>query len=243
MGRVSPHQVLGIASTWCAGMIFWLAACSQSESTHNSHLSDVVNVFEMVAVAPENTIEMCQDLPTQYREQCLLLGAEHLQRKNPDKVEDICPLLNAETKGECWFHLAERTNSIGHCTLATPYEKDCQLHLLSRQLFRSKSDDWNTMLDTAKSYNVDPSSVEGKTVLFRHLLSNSDTIDTSRCNKTSDSMACILAAKSLYRDRLRYAEHQKTFPCTSDIPLDMQHLDAPELTDIFDEFFKVLCVN
>ena len=221
-------------------MILLLLACAPSEPVNQTHLSDVVETLELVVTDPAKTVQICQTLPFEHRDQCYLLGAEHLQRHNPEEVEKICPLLQSDSKGECWFRLAEKTNNNIFCILATPYEQDCQLHLLSRQLFRSKSDDWNTILGIAKEYQVDPTTKGAK--LFCSVTGYpSQTPFKHPLRRYIDENACIMAAESLYRDRLRYAEHQKTFSCSSDIPLNMQHQESPELTEIFDEFKSVIC--
>ena len=225
-------------------MIVWLLACGSVENTKPTPLADVATTFEKVAQDPSQTVELCKMLtPTTQRDQCYLIGAENLQRKQPEKVADICPLILSEVQGECWFRLAERTSDPNHCDLSTPYELDCRLHLLSRQLFRSKSDEWSTLIDTAHKYSIDPNSVEGKTVLFRHWLSINDSIQPTRCTKTLDESSCLLAAQGLYRDRLRYSVHTQSFPCTADLPVSIQHNDAPVLKNIYTEFHRVHCVD
>lgn len=217
-------------------------ACTLPTSSHSS-VSTIADTLEQVQRNPVDTIDLCKTLsPTSVEQDCLLMGAENLFPIHPTAVEDVCRRLTDTVQGECWFRLAERTGKPQFCELATPFEMDCRLHLLSRWLFRHPKASWSSMHDQATAFGVDPDSTVGQTVLYRHLVSIDTPMNPSVCTQTDNPLACRKAAEGVYRDRLRYAEHQGDFPCQLQPNEDAHHNDSTLLKPIYEEFHRANCI-
>lgn len=217
-------------------------ACTVPTPSSPSSVTTIAATLEQVALNPIDTLSLCNTLsPRSVQQDCLLLGSEKLFSINPDAVEDICHRLKDTAQGECWFRLAERTQTPQFCELARPFEMDCRMHLLSRWLFRHPKASWTDMQNQANLYGVDPTSTEGQTVLYRHLVSIDTPMKPVVCEQTDNPVACHRAAESVYRDRLRYVEHQGTFPCNLQPNDTAHHNNSTVLKPIYEEFHRANC--
>ena len=228
-------------------LCLWLSLISATiqtsgcEST-STPLPTVVKILETVENTPDQTKDLCNNLhPLDTKMECILIGAHALSKIDPVKSQELCSLLTNTARGECWFRLAERTDDPNLCTDATPFTKDCRLHLLSRWMFRHPDSTWEELLTRAIHYNVDPTSTDGETVLYRHILSTKNPLNMEVCLSKPNPNACRLAGKGIYRDRLRYAEHKAAFPCTLTNQHPLHHTNDPSLHPIYEEFNRALC--
>ena len=200
--------------------------------------------MELVTARPTETETICSTLrPDSVQQDCLWWGAEQLMRTDADLAAKVCGELEGILAGECWFQLAEKQDQPTFCSQASPFVEDCQIHLLSRWLFRHPHTDWKEMTVRAEHYGIDPASKIGETVLYRHLVSVSQPMELSICAQTANQGACLLAGSGVYRDRLRYAEEQHTFPCTIDNQHALFHNAHPTLHPIYQEFYEANCVS
>ena len=95
---------------------------------------EFLTIVEKVQQNPQQAISICSSLSQQkQKEDCLLIGVEKLRKVNVAATEEICEHLE-QNRGECFFRLAEVSESVQHCDKATPFQEDCQLHLLTKIL-------------------------------------------------------------------------------------------------------------
>ena len=180
--------------------------------------------------------------PTHAKNECVLLGVDKLRKDDVELARSLCSSLKNTAKGECWFRLAERHDRADFCALSTPFESDCTLHLLSRWLFRHPRTKWSDMVDPKlQEYNVDPNSIEGETVLYRHIVSLDQPMRLDVCETLPQKITCIKAATSIYRDRLRFSENQGTFPCSMSDTHPLSHTNQSPLHLIYTEFHDAIC--
>lgn len=207
-------------------------------------LHEVSTTLEKVAKSPLQTQTFCESIePEQAKNECVLMGVEKLTSKDVSMAMDLCSSLTGEAKGECWFRLGERHDSADFCAKATPFDFDCTMHLLSRWLFRHPKTDWNEMVEQATKYGVDPTSMEGETVLYRHIMSIEQPMRLEICAGLPNPNSCERAATSIYRDRLRFVENQGTFPCSIDDDHSLSPAHHASLHLIYTEFHHANCSN
>jgi hypothetical protein len=222
--------------------LLWMTTQTIGCDSRPTPLPEVVKILETVEQNPDQTKNLCDNLhPLNTKMECILIGAHALSKNEPLKAKELCSLLTSTTRGECWFRLAERTDDPTLCTEAVPFVKDCHLHLLSRWMFRHPNSTWENLNSKAIHYAVDPKSKEGETVLYRHMLSTKNPMQLDACMSKPNPTACRLAGKGIYRDRLRYAEHNNTFPCTLPNEHALHHTDTPSLYPIYEEFYRAIC--
>lgn len=205
-------------------------------------LHTLSSILEQVAKTPAETEQLCANIkPVDAKGECILIGVENMGTGDLDMAITLCESLNDKAKGECWFRLAERHDNPLFCPKASPFDFDCTLHLLSRWLFRNPSTSWEKMVSKSKFYGVDPTSEEGETVLYRHIVSTQRPMQLEVCPTLPNPEHCERAAISIYRDRLRFAENQGTFPCTMDDNHPLAHINQPPLHLIYTEFHNANC--
>ena len=103
--------------------------------------------------------------------------------------------------------------------------------------FRHPNSTWKEMVAKSKLYGVDPTTKEGETVLYRHLVSVPRPMQLQICLTLPKPAHCGQCATSIYRDEvLRFAENQGTFPCAMDDNHPMAHLNQAPLVQIYTEF-------
>ena len=205
-------------------------------------LYQVTKTLEKVAQQPLQTKDLCMSIePEQARNECVLIGVDKLSHDAVSIATDLCSTLQGNAKGECWFRLAERHDKADFCKKAVPFEIDCTLHLLSRWLFRHPDVKWTDMVQRASLYGVDSTSIEGETVLYRHLISIEQPIQLQICTDLPNPIACVRAGQSIYRDRLRFEENQGTFPCNVDNVHPLSHANQSKLHKIYTEFHNANC--
>lgn len=219
-------------------MILWLFGCHPTSS-----ISQVANIIERVSLEPTLAHTECPSISQAlHRDECWLVALDQMRNASRTDLENICHMLS-EKSGECWFRVAEKSNDAAYCEQATPFELDCRHHQLSRWLFRNKHTDWETITGYAQSVGLDIERDETLTILYRHLLSQTPSIDPTVCTNSRHPEMCIRAGTGMYRDRLRFAESQNHFPCdvaTTD-PL-FHHQDSTMLT-IYQEFLNANCLD
>ena len=214
--------------------------CTHSPSPTPLH--EVSATLELVAQTPLNTNALCASIePTHAKNECVLLGVDKLRKDDVELARSLCSSLKHAAKGECWFRLAERHDRADFCALSTPFESDCTLHLLSRWLFRHPRTKWTDMVEKARIYGVDPDSIEGETVLYRHVVSLEQPMRLDVCESLPKTTTCMKAAQSIYRDRLRFSENQGTFPCSMEDTHPLSHANQPPLYLIYTEFHDANC--
>ena len=230
------------AATWVA--IPFRAAFGCTNAPVSTPLHEVSAALELVAESPMQTNTLCASIePEHAKNECILMGVDKLSREDVSTAESLCSTLKDAAKGECWFRLAERHDNAEFCTQAAPFDFDCTMHLLSRWLFRHPETDWDEMVDQANLYGVDPTSKEGETVLYRHVLSLKRPMQLHVCLDLPNPGACERAATSIYRDRLRFVENQGTFPCILDDDHPLSHANQSTLHLIYTEFYDANCSN
>ena len=232
------------ADTWVAASFSVFFGCTNR--THPTPLHEVSATLELVAKSPLQTNTLCASIePEHAKDECVLMGVEKLSREDVSTAESLCSTLtlNSTARGECWFRLAERHDNAEFCTQAEPFDFDCTMHLLSRWLFRHPETGWDEMIDRAHLYGVDSTSKEGATLLYRHVLSLKQPMRLHVCLDLPNPKACERAATSIYRDRLRFVEHQGTFPCIIDDDHPLSHTNQSTLHLIYTEFYDVNCSN
>ena len=228
------------ASIWTSAVL--LLACEQVPT--DTPLHQVTKALELVSKKPESWKTRCTPLkPKAVQHDCLLIAAEGLARTDIEGAKEACERLGAQhNSGECWFRLAEKIDNSHYCMMAHPFEFDCRMHLLSRWLFRNPSATWTAMSERASFYGIDPFSEEGSTVLYRHIVSIEQPMNIEKCLSLPNHDACIRAAEGVYRDRLRYAESQGSFPCDMKVNHVLQHQGHPSLRSIYSEFHNEICL-
>ena len=198
--------------------------------------------LDQVAKTPVLTEKICTEItPVEAKEECILIGVNYMRKKDLENAMSLCESLNGKAKGECWFQLAELHDKPAFCALASPFDFDCTLHLLSRWLFRHPNTTWDEMISKSKFYGVVPTSKEGETVLYRHIVSTQQPMQLQICHTLPKPEHCKRAAASIYRDRLRFAENQGTFPCSMDNTHPLAHTKQATLHLIYTEFHNANC--
>lgn len=219
-------------------MLFTIVGCKPSPTP----IHEITRILDIVSENPVQTKTLCAQIhPNAARSECILIGVDSLKRNNISIASELCNTLSGRDKGECWFRLAETHDDAGLCEAADPFTLDCTMHLLSRWLFRNPNASWTDMTDRALHYGINPTSVEGETVLYRHIVSSSKPMDLSKCESLPNRSACHRAAESVYRDRLRFAENQGTFPCMMEPHHPLSPAQEPLLQDIHTEFHNANC--
>lgn len=190
---------------------------------------------------PKQAISLCHQLEDlSQHDECLILASEKTIRKDIKQTTDICAAIHANTtKGECYFRVAEFSQKKEFCLKSENFQKDCQLHLFSRELFRTKLDDYTQIAIIAEEFDISPTTMEGQTVIYRHLLSLKTPIPIHMCSEYFDPQACERAAQGLYLDRLRFSQSQNKFPCDNLGELD--HQNNPNLLVEYQQLAKEIC--
>lgn len=204
-------------------------------------ITQVADTITQVSKDPTLAQTLCPTitLPSS-QDECWLIALDQLKNATVEVLETYCHPVQ-EHAGECWFRVAEKSGEAEHCSQATPFEQDCRYHLLSRWLFRTKPTDWNVMQTYAESVGLDPASEQSLTILYRHLLSQTPAINPTICEASPDANYCLRAAEGMYRDRLRFAESQGTFPCLMDASHPLYHQTHPHLMTQYQEFHDANC--
>ena len=232
--RHSHHIVL--LTTFCALSV----GCSNQPIATPLH--ELSQVLEQVSQTPSQTEVLCAKIiPEEAKGECILIGVDNMGKSDLQMTTSLCASLKGAAHGECWFRLAERHDNPEFCKLAEPFDFDCTLHLLSRWLFRHPNSTWNEMVSKSELYGVDPTSKEGETVLYRHMVSILQPMQLQVCASLPKPEHCKRAATSIYRDRLRFAENQGTFPCTMDNNHPLAHSNQAPLHLIYTEFYNANC--
>ena len=224
--------------------IWYIAALWTGLGCHPSPtpIHEVTTILDTVAKDPTQSKTLCTQIhPVSERSECILIGVDALKKQDLSLASSLCDMLSGSDKDECWFRLAEVQDNASLCKNAGQFQLDCTMHVLSRWLFRNPEASWSEMTSRARQYGVSPTSVEGETVLYRHVISSTKPMDLSKCEGLPNLDACTRAAKSVYRDRLRFAENQGTFPCTMDTHHPLSPVNQPLLQVIHDEFHDANC--
>ena len=197
--------------------------------------------MEKAQQEPEQGISICQKISAAQREDdCLLLLMEQYLRTSITQTEALCQALTEPANhDECYFRLAEYSKKKRFCSQAGRFQTDCSLHLFSRELFRSKASSYQTVEALAADFDIEPSSIEGETVIYRHLLSLETPLPILKCQDLPNPDACQRAAQGLYLDRLRYAHSHNQFPCQE--LGDLDHSNTPILLHEYQKMAQEEC--
>lgn len=200
---------------------------------------EFLTIVEKVQQNPQQAISICSSLSQQkQKEDCLLVGVEKLRKVNVAATEEICEYLE-QNRGECFFRLAEVSESVQHCEKATPFQEDCQLHLLTKILQQQKIETVQESLPVLERLSLSIEEPNPKTVLYRHLLAKEKPLPIQNCQRYPHPQACLLAAEGLYVDRLRYARDTNRFPC--DNLGALEHSNHPTLLREYNRFHQEVC--
>lgn len=218
----------------------FLFSCSPQQ-TDSQSIGEVVSLMEEARKEPNQAVSLCQQVQESTKQdECLLLALEKTVRKDIEATERICSALSSEAnQGECYFRLAEYSQKKEFCLKAHDFQKDCLLHLFSRELFRSKLTEYSQLESLAKKFDISPDSIEGQTVIYRHILSLKTPIPIGECQAYPSPEACQRAAQGLYLDRLRFARSKNKFPC--DELGDLDHSEDSTLLYEYQQMAKKEC--
>lgn len=225
-------------------MIFLFYFACQFNSTPVSprqSIGEVLQIWEQVSNDPISNFAKCDTiLHQEHKNTCYLLALEKMKYKHRTEAENICAKM--QEKGECFFQLGEVYDSIDYCMQAQPFHRDCQFHLLSRRLFKEQIQDYATAVKICQHYSIDIHSIEGETIVYRHLISQQQPLSTSLCTTLPNPPACYKAAHSIYLDRLRY-HHNIThhFQCNQPLITELTIDEFSPLQQTLRDFVKEVC--
>ena len=220
--------------------ILFFISCSFQQGERQS-IGEIVSVMENAQKNQAKGILLCQQIQDiGKKDECLLLILETTVRKNIIESEKICNALSSlSNQSECYFRLAEYSQKKEFCLKSTKFMKDCQLHLFSRALFRNKPTEYYAIASLALEFDISPESIEGQTVIYRHILSLKKPIPITECQNLPNPKACQKAAQGLYLDRLRFARSKNQFPC--DTLGEFEHSNEPILLHEYQQMAKEEC--
>ena len=208
----------------------------------NSNLStlEYLDILEKVQQSPAQASSLCETVQNlEKRDECLLSAVELLRKKDREKTEDLCRKMATSKRGECFFRLAETSQDMSHCTQAKPFQEDCQLHILTKQLMLAKVTTLDEAMPILKRLSLSLQDANTKTVVYRHLLAKEHPIPIQQCSQFPHPKACEMAAEGLYVDRLRHARDTQSFPCAELGALD--HQNHSLLEQQYSRFHKEVC--
>lgn len=122
-------------------------------------------------------------------------------------------------RAECAFTMAERTGEATWCDRAGPFEDDCRLHHLSRQLadVEGLPADRDAEIEAAiRAAGLAEDDGRAWGTWYRWSLGRQAPLDRSTCDAVTDASrreACRQAGLGLFHDRLNNARDRKLFPC------------------------------
>lgn len=253
-----------------SSVLLGLAACMDPSPPPFS-MSHFVDIMDTVQQNPENAISLCSSIPHEEKQaQCLLFAMEQIKIPKGSQIPtalylEMCLEMCLEIPSdkiehsECFFLLAEKTGDIEYCAQSTIFELDCNSHILSRYLLQHNIRSFEEANAIATQYHVPleesasttvssiPIHQIARTIVYRHLLSLEKPIPIDRCAEFPHPSDCQKAGRSLYIDRLRYAMHQKKFPCEMESDLspeilgDLYHQNNESLKNTFRELQEEYC--
>lgn len=245
-------------------------SCIETSSTTSFSMSNFVHIMNDVQQHPEEGLSLCSSITQEDKHaECLLFAMEKIkiskkkyqEANSHDLFTNLCYAIPSHRSehSECFFLLAEKTGAIEYCAQSTIFAVDCNSHILSRYLLEhnvTTFDQANAIAikyrlpleDSASLYASDiPTYQIARTIVYRHLLSLEKPIPIHLCAKFPHPDDCEKAGVSLYIDRLRYAMHQNTLPCSTQSDLskeilgDLYHQNNDLLKNTFIELQEDYC--
>jgi hypothetical protein len=208
-------------------------SCNQVQNT-----TEVVDIIQEANLHPQKAIEICSKIENPSSKQECLFSSSIKAKDTPKIKEKICTKLENKWQSECFFNLAEETDSVEYCLLAKSFEQDCKLHLLAQRSIRHHS--MESLIQQATSLALDIKHPNVQSILYRAILTRQKNVPIEQCQSAPDKSACTRVAVMLYQDILKLSERENNFPCSP--PLGrLEHQNNEDLVVKFNKFKEKLC--
>lgn len=221
-------------------LLFILGACFQS--TPETTVQQKVDILEQVEQDPFQAKELCGQLEASQRGFCTQFALQALPKDDVVHLRELCPTLEGNSKGECWFQVAERSVDITDCEQATPFVKECYSHVVLRQLLKEEPQSWDEVESILQQNRLDPSYPKFGVVAYQYWFRATSSLQLSDCKEMPHSKICHDAMSMLYLQRLKEWDLDPKAACDR-IPEKLAHSEQIVLKVPFEKVFERKCVS
>ncbi len=219
------------------GLIWILMmSCSTEQSVQRK-----ADILEQVEARPLEAKMLCGTFSeSAQREFCIEFALQALPKDDVVSIRELCPELNGNARGECWFQVAERSLSLEDCAKATPFVDNCHMHITLKRLLEFEPTTWEEIEKIARQYGTDPDSTSHGYALYQYWFRNTSKLKLSDCEILSRPQICHDALASLYFHRLKEWDMDGNAPCQP-VPDKIWHSDQPLFKTGFDQVYQRKC--
>ncbi len=213
-----------------------MMSCSTEQSVQRK-----ADILEQVEAEPLKAKELCGTFSeSTQREFCIEFALQALPKDDVDAIRGLCPELEGNARGECWFQVAERSLSLEDCAKAEPFVDNCHMHITLKHLLNLEPTTWDEVEAIAKQYGTDPNSTSHGYALYQYWFRNTSRLKLSDCKELSRPLICREAVASLYFHRLKEWDMDVSASCEP-VPEKIWHSDQPMFRNGFDQVYHRKC--
>ena len=200
-------------------------------------------ILEAVEANPLKAAELCGQIaePGQ-KEFCIQFALQAMPDTEVDAVRELCQTLEGNSKGECWFQLAEKTVRLEDCEKAAPFVEDCYAHITLRMLYQAKAESWDDIDRIVKENGLDITDPRYGGLAYQYWFRGTAVLKFSDCHQMKHPKICHDALGMLYLQRLKEWDLDPKLDCNN-IPEKLAHSDQMVFKGPFDNVFGRRCLG
>ena len=198
-------------------------------------------ILEQIDKTPLLAKELCGQMEkVSEREFCIQYALQVIPQDEVDTIRDLCPNLEGNVKGECWFQVAEVTLQVEDCERSEPFVEECYGHITMRVLQQSDVNTWKEVEEIAKKHRLNFTDPIYGTMVYQFWFRNTSYLRQDDCMTMQNPQICRDALAMLYFQRLKQWHTDTSSQC-DDIPEKIAHNGQLLFQSAFEKVYKEKC--
>lgn len=198
-------------------------------------------ILEQIEKTPLRSKELCGQMgELSQQEFCIQYALQLIPKEEVTTIRNLCPTLEGNVKGECWFQIAESTLQVEDCEQAAPFVEECYGHITMRVLQQSNVNTWKEVEEIANNYRLNFTDPIYGTMVYQYWFRNTSLLQLDDCMAMKNPKICRDALAMLYFQRLKEWDLDPNFSCDK-IPDKLAHNNQHLFQSSFEKIYKQKC--